>query len=84
MHVDAMWKAGGGRYGARVGSRKLVNVAKFFKVNTKTDIDWETWQLAQMGDKAAMEEVVYHNIQDIHVTRAVFNHLKPLIRTIHR
>jgi uncharacterized protein YprB with RNaseH-like and TPR domain len=84
MQVDAMWKAGGGRYGARIGSRKLDNVAKFFHIaEAKTPLDWETWQLAGMGDEAAMAEIVEHNVADVLVTRAVFNHLKPLIRTIH-
>ena len=85
MAVDAMWKASYGRYGARIGSRKLVNVQKFFRVaESKTELDFDVWALAGMGDKAAMAEVVAHCEADVLVTRSVFNHLKPLIRTIHR
>lgn len=85
MQIDAMWKAGGGRYGIRVGSRKLDNVAKFFRIEeAKTPLDWDTWQLAGVGDEAALAEVVEHNVADVLVTRRVFNHLKPMVRTIHR
>lgn len=85
MQIDAMWKAGGGRYGLRVGSRKLDNVAKFFRTKeAKTEIDWDVWKLAGMGDDAALAEVYHHNYQDVLVTREVFQHLKPMVRTVHR
>ena len=85
MQIDAMWKAGGGRYGIRVGSRRLDNVAKFFRLEeAKTPLDWDTWQLAGVGDEDALAEVVEHNVADVLVTRRVFNHLKPMVRTIHR
>ncbi len=85
MAIDVMWKASYGRYGARIGSRKLDSVAKFFHLEQqKTPLDWETWQLAQAGDQDALEQVVVHCEADVLVLRSAFNHLKPLIRTIHR
>lgn len=85
MSIDPMYKARYGRYGARIGSSKLDNVTKFFNTqHRKTEIDWETWQLAGMGDERAMDEVVIHCEQDVLGLRDVFNHLKPLVRTIHR
>lgn len=71
--------------GSRIGSSKLVNVQKFFKTaDSKTDVDWDTWNLASMGDEKAMDYVVEHCEADVLVLRDVFNHLKPLVRTIHR
>lgn len=85
MSIDPMWKARAGRYGARIGSSKLLNVQKFFRVpHEKTEIDWDTWKLAARGDESAMLEVVGHCEADVLVLRDVFNHLKPLVRTIHR
>lgn len=85
MSIDPMYKARYGRYGARIGSSKLDNVQKYFRTeDNKTPLDWDTWQLAGMGDEAAMGKVVEHCESDVRVLRAVFNHLKPLVRTIHR
>lgn len=89
MHLDPMYKARAGSAGIRIGSSKLVNVDKFFNRNDpgsihKTEIDWDIWALAGAGDKAAMDYIVEHCEADVLVLRSVFNHLKPLIRTIHR
>ena len=85
MSIDPMFKARSGRYGARIGSSKLDNVQKYFRTeDNKTPLDWDTWHLAGMGDEAAMDQVVAHCEADVRVLRAVFNHLKPLVRTIHR
>lgn len=89
MHLDPMYKARAGANGIRIGSSKLVNVDKFFNRNDpnevhKTDIDWDIWALAGAGDKDSMDYIVEHCEADVLVLRSVFNHLKPLIRTIHR
>lgn len=85
LHTDPMWRARPGGGGIRIGSSKLVNVQKFFNVpNAKTEISWDTWQLAGAGDDDAMAEVVEHCEADTLVLRDVFNHLKPLIKNIHR
>lgn len=84
MHIDPMYKARPGR-GARIGSSKLDNVAKFFRTpDQKTALDWDTWNLAAAGDEAAMALVVEHCEADVLVLRSVFQNLKPLIRTVHR
>ena len=85
MHADIMWKARASSSGLRIGSSKLDNVAKFFRTkNQKSEIDWDTWTLAGTGDPDAIAEVTRHGRADVLVTRDVFNHVKPLIRTIHR
>lgn len=85
LQIDAMYKARWGRYGARVGSSKLDNASRFFRTkDTKSVVDWDTWNLASMGDEKAMDYVVAHCEADVLVLRDTFNHLKPLVRTIHR
>lgn len=82
-HTDLMYYSRG--QFVRIGSSKLDNVSKFVdSPNRKTPLEWDTWQLAGMGDKDAMEEVVEHNRADVLVTRDVFAHLKPHIRNVHR
>lgn len=83
--VDLMYKARPGRYGARIGSSRLDNVAKFFRTEVqKTPLDWDTWRLAARGDKAALDKVVEHCEHDVLVLRSIFHHLKPLVRVIHQ
>jgi uncharacterized protein YprB with RNaseH-like and TPR domain len=85
MQIDAMWKARPNASGIKIGSSKLVNVAKFFQTpDQKTDLDWGTWQLAAAGDEAAMDYIVEHCEADTLVLRAVFHRLKPLIRSVQR
>ena len=85
VFLDPIYKARGGRYGAKIGSSKLDNVAKFFKLPVqKTTIDWDVWALAGLGDADALEEVVGHCEADVLVTRLAFHHLKPLLKTLHR
>lgn len=79
--MDTMWAA----RQMRVGSSKLVNLQKYFELaEEKTPISWETWQLASQGDKAALEEVIDHNIQDVLVTRLLYWHVLPYVATLHR
>jgi uncharacterized protein YprB with RNaseH-like and TPR domain len=85
MHSDPMYKARQGGYSARIGSSKLDNVAKFFRTpDQKTPLEWDTWNLAAAGSQEAMDKIVEHCEADVLVLRAVFGHLKPLIRSIHR
>lgn len=85
IHNDPMYKARQGGYSARIGSSKLDNVARFFRTKEqKTEINWDTWSLAAMGDDKALDEVVTHCEADVLVLRLVWNHLKPLIKTYHR
>lgn len=84
MAVDPMWKARQGRYSARIGGSSLATVSKFFRTaDSKSEISWEQWSLAGLGDESAMAEVVDHCERDVLVLRSVFGHLKPLIQTIH-
>lgn len=82
-HIDTMYFARG--QFVRIGSSKLVNVQKFAQVESeKSDIDWDTWQLAGMGDKAALDTVVDHCERDVKVLREVFGKLKVHVANIHR
>src|SRR5205085_11769652 len=83
FHVDAMYYAGGGSM--RIGSRKLENVQKYFKLgDEKTAIDWEQWQAVATGDATAMKAVVEHCEQDVKVLAQAYWKLLPHIANIHR
>lgn len=83
FHLDLMWYAGGASN--RIGSRKLVNVQKFLGLaEAKTDITWENWQEAALGDSKAYADVVHHCEQDVKVLAQAYWHLLPAVATIHR
>jgi uncharacterized protein YprB with RNaseH-like and TPR domain len=85
VFLDPIYKARGGRYGVKIGSSKLDNVAKFLRLpQQKTVIDWDVWALAGAGDAAALDEVVEHCEADVLVTRLAFHHFKPMLKTLHR
>lgn len=47
-------------------SRKsLATVTHFLNIDGKTPIDPKAWFLAQYGDKKSLEEILYHNEQDV-------------------
>lgn len=69
----------------KIGSAKLENAQKFFDLSeAKTPISWEKWQLASMGDRQAMDEVVDHCEQDVKVLEGVYEKVLPFVATIHR
>jgi uncharacterized protein YprB with RNaseH-like and TPR domain len=81
--LDLMWYAGGSSQ--RIGSRKLVNVQKYYKLPVeKTEIDWDTWREAAMMEKDAMDIVVQHCEADIEVTRELYPRLLPFVGALHR
>jgi len=83
FHLDMMWYAGGSSM--RIGSRKLVNVQKYFGIGEeKTEINWEQWQLVGTGDTKAMKDVVVHCEQDVKVLVEAYWHLLPHVATVHR
>lgn|SRR5574338_12444 len=82
-HIDLMYYARPPF--ARLGSSKLVNVQKFTHIeDSKTDVDWDTWQLAGLGDKDALNYVIEHCERDVMVLRGTFQRLKSHIVNIHR
>lgn len=82
-HIDTMYLAG--IQNVKIGSRKLVNIQKFSNIeNEKSEVDWDTWALAGLGDKEAMEEVIDHCERDVLVLREVFGKLKAHVVNIHR
>jgi uncharacterized protein YprB with RNaseH-like and TPR domain len=83
MHLDLMYYAGG--VSLRIGSKKLVNVEKFFDVaDGKTEISWEMWNRAAIGDKKAMAEVVHHCEQDVKVLSQVYWKMICNVKNLHR
>jgi len=82
-HIDLMYYSRG--QFVRIGSSKLENVSKFVNSpHRKTPLDWETWQLAALGDKTAMDAIAEHAVADVLVLRDVFAHLRPYVRIVHR
>jgi hypothetical protein len=80
-----MWKARPGTNGALIGGSSLETVSKFFRTSLeKPKPTWEDWQLAALGDKDALAKLVERCEADAQITRLVFQHLKPLIRMVHR
>lgn len=78
-HLDLMYYAGG--QSMKIGGRRLDTVAKFFKApNQKTPLDGELWQLAGVGDKAAMDKVVEHCEFDVLVLRDLWPTLAPGVK----
>lgn len=85
MYLDPCYKTRGGRYGLKVGSSKLKNVAKWLKTpNQKPEVEWETFKLAAIGDPVALAEVVDRCEADTKVMRDIFHHIKPMVRSLHR
>ena len=81
--LDMMWYAG--QNSLRIGSRKLDNVAKFFKLKSqKTPIDWDDWKRAALGDKEAMDKVVVHCEADVKTLAEAYWAMLPMVKTIHR
>jgi uncharacterized protein YprB with RNaseH-like and TPR domain len=85
MFLDPCFKTRGGRYGLKVGSSKLKNVAKWLNTpNQKPDVEWVTFRKASFGDPEAVAELRDRCEADCRAMRDIFNHIKPMIRTIHR
>ena len=83
FHLDLMYYAGG--VSMRIGSRKLLNVQKFFNLKeSKTEISWDNWNLAAGGDKPSLDEVVDHCEADVKVLAEVYWHLLPSVANLHR
>lgn len=85
MGLDLMYKARPGRYGVKVGSSKLKNVALWLNTpNQKPDVAPIVWRKAGIGDEDAIQELLERCDADCFVMRDIFKHLKPMIRTLHR
>ena len=83
VHVDLMYYSKGSS--ARIGTSRLAGVQEFFNTgNSKTPLDFDTWNLAMAGDLNALDKVGEHCEADVLVLRDVYEHLKPLIRNKHR
>jgi hypothetical protein len=78
-----MYYAGG--TSNRIGSRKLKNVQQFLKLpDEKTEIEWDDWKRAALGDRKAMRTVVQHCEFDVVVLQEAYWKLLPNVATIHR
>lgn len=85
MFLDPCFKTRGGRYGLKVGSSKLKNVAKWLNTPTqKPEVEWNTFRKASFGDPEAVAELRQRCEDDCRAMRDIFPHIKPMIRTIHR
>jgi len=83
FHLDLMYYAGG--CSMRIGSRKLLNVQKFFALrDSKTEISWDNWNLAAGGNKEALDEVVHHCEMDVKVLSQVYWKMLGAVANLHR
>lgn len=83
FHLDLMYYAGG--CSMRIGSKKLVNVQKFFNLSdAKTEISWDNWNLAAGGNKQALNDVVHHCEQDVKVLAQAYWKMLPAVANLHR
>lgn len=83
MHLDMMWYATGNS--ARLASRKLDNVSKFFNTKTrKHDVGPDDHQKARFGDKDSMASLIKHCENDVQILSEVYWKLLPRVRNIHR
>lgn len=81
LHVDLMWYATGSSL--KIGGRSLATVSKFFGVkHSKTPLDGETWQLAGVLDRPAMDAVVEHCEADVLVLRDLWDYLCPHVKNV--
>jgi hypothetical protein len=58
-------------------SNRLEYLAKMFKVGEKTTPDYSVWKRAVVGDRAAIEEMVAYNRNDIKLLEGVYRRLAP-------
>ena len=61
----------------KLHSHRLEAVAGHFGVNSKTKLDPNTWSRGTMGDLKAIDEIYYHNKQDVITLEKVYHILKP-------
>ena len=61
----------------KLHSNRLESVSQYFGVNSKTKLDPDIWVRATMGDTEALEEIAYHNEQDVITLEKVYHKLKP-------
>lgn len=45
-------------------------------IKGKTHIDWSVWRKAKYGDKKALQEVLYHNKEDVNITEKLHDRLE--------
>ena len=82
LHLDLMYYARG--QFIRLNNSRLDTVAKAFKLkDQKTDMLYDTWVNAALGDSEALTYVVEHCEHDVLVLREAFEILQPFIRNIH-
>jgi len=58
----------------------LENATKFLGIEGKSHIDPRTWSAAKIGERAAVKEVLAHNLEDVKITEQLFERLLPYMR----
>ena len=72
-HFDVYYRA---RALLATHRKSLAAVTAFFGIEGKTPILLATWQEAMYGDKAALAEVLVHNVEDVKITEELFDLLE--------
>lgn len=74
-HIDLMKVA---KKAFSLSSNRLNNVAKFFNLELKTDIDKKVWADCWRGDYDALTEMAAYCRQDVEVLHQIYDKLVPL------
>jgi uncharacterized protein YprB with RNaseH-like and TPR domain len=72
-HFDVYYRA---RALLATHRKSLDAVTTFFGIEGKTPILLATWQKAMYGNKAALKEVLVHNVEDVKITEELFDLLE--------
>jgi uncharacterized protein YprB with RNaseH-like and TPR domain len=56
--------------------RSLDAACDYLGISGKVNLDKNVWRVAKYGDKAALKEVLRHNISDVTITEMLFNKLE--------
>lgn len=77
-HTDLLQAS---RRGLLIHNHRLETLMNLFAANKKTDIRPEAWRRAGFGDKAAMDVVVEHCVEDVKGMEQVYFILEPYVQT---
>ena len=79
-HIDLYYIA---KYKLRVGYASLENNCNYCNIRGKTKIDPDLWLKAiTSANKQAINDILYHNEQDLIITEKLFDKLRPYTKLI--
>ena len=64
LHLDLYYNV---RSLLKLGRNSLAQATAFFGIEGKSQVDFDVWNRASVGDQEAMEYVIEHNIEDVKI-----------------